>query len=172
MTDQPSSSLAEAPNPSVPAAHMTSSCSGGLPPSLPPLLNSSASNFLATGARPSQQGRPTLSASMVHVVHSFVSTFAMPTLSPSVCSTSVSSLLSSATCDVANRSNVVANMDQPFVVGPGFSPVPAKLVAQIVAGKYIDLSDLLAVNLVQKELEPQLLLDGHLVLTSQPKKTA
>ena len=54
------------------------------------------------------------------------------------------------------------------MVGPGFSPVPAKLVAQIVVGKYIDLSDLLAVNIVQKELEP--LLDGQLVLTSHPKK--
>ena len=39
-----------------------------------------------------------------------------------------------------------------------------------MAGKYVDLSDLLAVNLVQKDPEPQLLLDGRLVLTSQPKK--
>jgi len=79
-------------------------------------------------------------------------------------------LLNGATRDVADRSNVLANMDQPFVVGPGFSPVSAKLVVQIVASKYIDLSELLAVNLVQKEPEPQLLLDGRLVLTSQPKK--
>ena len=61
-------------------------------------------------------------------------------------------------------------LDQPFIIGPCFSPVPAKLVAQIVAGKYIDLSDLLAVNLVQREAEPHLLFHGHLVLTSQPKK--
>ena len=91
-TDQPSSSLVEAPNPSVSATQLTSSSSGGVPPSVPTFLNSSASNFLATGAGPSQQGRPTLSASMV--VPSFVSTFAMPALSSSVCSTSVSSLLS------------------------------------------------------------------------------
>ena len=37
--------------------------------------------------------------------------------------------------------------DQPFVVGPGISPVPAKLVSQIVVSKYIDLGDLLPVNL-------------------------
>lgn len=37
--------------------------------------------------------------------------------------------------------------DQPFVVGPGISPVPAKLVSQIVVGKHIDLGDLLPVNL-------------------------
>ena len=36
--------------------------------------------------------------------------------------------------------------------------------------KYVDLRELLAVNLVQKDPEPQLVLDGHLVLTSQPKK--
>ena len=128
---------------------MTSSCSWGIPP----LLNSLASNFLAAGAGPSQQGGPTLSASMV--VLSFVSTFAMPARLSSVCSTSIYSLMNSATCDVAVRSAVLA-MDQLFIVGPGFSPVPAKLHAQIVAGKYIDLNDLLAVNLVQKELELQL----------------
>ena len=72
----------------------------------------------------------------------------MPAMSSSVCSTSFSSLLNGATRDAADRSDVLANMDQPFVVGPGFPPVPAKLVAQIVAGKYIDLSDLLTVNLV------------------------
>lgn len=141
--------------------NMTSSCSWGIPP----LLNSLASNFLAAGAGPSQQGGPTLSASMV--VLSFVSTFAMPARSSSVCSTSISSLLNGATCDV--HSSVLA-MDQPFIVGPSFLPVPDKLNAQIVAGKYIDWNNLLAVNLVQKELKLQLLLDGQLVLTSQPKK--
>lgn len=161
-TNQPSSSPAVVPNPSVPAANMTSSCSGGVLP----LLNSSASNFLAAGAGPLQQGRPTLSTSMV--VPSFVSIFVMPAILSSVCSTSVASLLKGATRDVANHLAVLA-MDQPFIVGPGFSLAPAKLVAQILAGKYIDLCDLLAANLVQKEPEPQLLLDGRLVLTSQPK---
>ncbi|KAK2547342.1 hypothetical protein P5673_032746 [Acropora cervicornis] len=106
------------------------------------------------------------------VVPSFVSTFANPLMSASVSSASVSSLQSDVTRDVADRSTVLQSplLDQPFIVGPGFSPVPAKLVAQIVAGKYIDLSDLLAVNLVQREPEPQLLFDGRLVLTSQLKK--
>ena len=58
----------------------------------------------------------------------------------------------------------------PFVVGPGFSPVPAKLVSQIVAGKFVELHDLLCANLVLHEPEPQLLFDGRLVLTSTPKK--
>ena len=53
---------------------------------------------------------------------------------------------------------------QPFVVGPGFSPVPAKVVAQIVVGKFIPLADLLADNLTQHDPEPQLrwLLGVHL----------
>ena len=44
------------------------------------------------------------------------------------------------------------------------------LCSQIVSGKYVDLSELLAVNLELNELEPQLLLDGRLVITSHPKK--
>ena len=81
---------------------------------------------------------------------------AVVSMSGSVSSPSVYSLQNGATRDVADRSAVLALplLDQPFIVGPGFSPVPAKLVAQIVAGKYIGLSDLLAVNLVQREPEP------------------
>ena len=60
---------------------------------------------------------------------------------------------------------------QPFMVGPGVSLVPAKLVSQIVAGKYDDLCDLLPANLQVKEPDQQLLFDNHLVLMSQPKKS-
>ncbi|KAK3709648.1 hypothetical protein QZH41_001937 [Actinostola sp. cb2023] len=66
---------------------------------------------------------------------------------------------------------ILPTLYQPFVVGPGYSPVPVRLVAQIVSGKFVDLSDLLPANLTHMtESEPQLLLDGRLVLTSQPKK--
>ena len=61
-------------------------------------------------------------------------------------------------------------LHQPFVVGPGFSPVPAKLVSWIVAGKFVELHKLLSTNLVLNEPEPQLLFDGRLALTSTPKK--
>ena len=106
------------------------------------------------------------------VVPSFVSTFANPSMSASVSSPSVYSLQNGTARDVADHFTVLTLplLDQLFIVGPSFSPVPTKPVAQIVAGKYIDLSDLLVVNLVQKKPEPQLLFDGHLVLTSQPKK--
>ena len=115
------STAVEVPNSSVPAS-MASSCFGGVPSS----LGSSASNFLPVGTGLSQQGRPTFSLDMV--VPSFVSTFANPLMSASVSSLSVYSLQNGATRDVADRSAVLALplLDQPFIVGPGFSPVPAK----------------------------------------------
>ena len=60
--------------------------------------------------------------------------------------------------------------DQPFVVGPGISPVTVKLVFQIVAVKYVDLCDLRPTNLQAKEPGPQFLFHNCLVLMLQPKK--
>ena len=34
-------------------------------------------------------------------------------------------------------------------MGPGFAPVPAKLVGQIIPGKFVELSDLLQANIAQ-----------------------
>ena len=48
--------------------------------------------------------------------------------------------------------------------------IPAKLVGQIVAGKFVELNELSSSNIVLNEPEPQLLFDGRLVLTSTPKK--
>lgn len=58
------------------------------------------------------------------------------------------------------------------MVGPGFSPIPSKLVAQIVTGKYVDFSHLLAANLTCLEPKPKLLLDSQIMLTTPLKKTA
>lgn len=55
-------------------------------------------------------------------------------------------------------------LHQLFSLGPGFSPVPAKLVSQIVAKEFVELNELL------NEPKPQLRFDGRLVLTSTPKK--
>ena len=72
-----------------------------------------------------------------------------------ICCTSAISLSSSATCDVAVMAIPQAStpLDQPFMVGLGFLPVPTKLVAQIISGKYVkspvntSTSDLPTVNL-------------------------
>lgn len=76
------------------------------------------------------------------------------------------SRLSASTLNVAFPSRTIgpasfALLQQPFVVGPGFSPVPAKLVSQIVAGKFVELHNLLPSNIVSSE---------RLVLTPSPKK--
>lgn len=54
-------------------------------------------------------------------------------------------------------------LQQPFVFGPGFSPILVKKVSHIVASKYVDLGDLLTVNIVQTEPESQAFLDRRLV---------
>ena len=153
----------------------TPPCSVGVPASLPSLA-SSAESLLASGTGfniQAVQGRPNHSL----VVPSFVSTFAPPSMSsfvPSAIATNVGSSQSQAIRDVASCpvGQLASLLHQPFVVGPGFSPMPAKIVAQIVVGKYMDLSDLLAANLQlqQKDSEPQLLFNGRLVLTSHPKR--
>ena len=171
-TASPSASVVSGlANPPVSSTVQAGGCSGGVLQSGTSSLCSSANSFLAAGGGLSHQGRPL--QSMPVIVPSFVSTFSIPSLSPSVSSAvNISNLQNGAICDIADCSAVLPSplLDQAFVVGPGFSPVPAKIVAQIVAGKFTDLSDLLAVNLVQKDPEPQLLLDGRLVLTSQPRK--
>jgi len=56
------------------------------------------------------------------------------------------------------------------MVGPEFSPAPAKLVSQIVAGKFVELHELLPANIFMTEPEPQPLFNGRLGLTSSLKK--
>ena len=97
---------------------------------------------------------------------SFISTF--PTSSPAV-SLPLCAFGTSSSASVSSLSSLPA-LQQLFVVGPGFSPIPAKLVGQIVAGKFVDLSELLSLNIASAEPEPQLYFEGWLVLTSTPKK--
>ena len=61
-------------------------------------------------------------------------------------------------------------LQQPFVVGPSYSPMPFKVVSQITEGKFVNLKDLLAENITMPEEEPQLWFNGQLVLLHTPKK--
>ena len=103
------------------------------------------------------QGRPAC------VVPSFVCTFAAPV-------PSIGSLCALTLPGLAVLQSALPPLQQPFVVGPGYSPIPAKVVSQIVAGKFVDLGELLSTNGAVVEPEPQLLFDGRVVLTSAPKK--
>ena len=61
-------------------------------------------------------------------------------------------------------------LQQPFVVSPGYSPVPFKVVSQITAGKFVNLEDLLAENITMTDQERQLWFNGQLVLLHTPNK--
>ena len=56
-------------------------------------------------------------------------------------------------------------------MSPGVSPVPAKVVSQIVSGKFVDLGDLLQASIAQSESEPQLFFCRHMILTRNPKRS-
>ena len=64
----------------------------------------------------------------------------LPHSMPVVVNTSLSSLLSRST------------LQQPFVVGPAFSPIPAKMVNRILARKYVDLCDQLTLHIRNQNL--------------------
>ena len=130
--------------------------SGGVPapPTHTSQLAAQASSFAASGAgfaaatsamaTPVASGRPNNV-----VVLSFVSTFSTPI--PSLTFPSSSTTVHAAFPLSAAGASSVAQLPvlhQPFVVGPGFSPVPAKLVSQIVAGKFVELHELLPANIV------------------------
>jgi len=123
--------------------------------SSPSLLGGLASSFLAagTGFQPAISSSSKSGGTIPLVVPTFVSTFNAPV--PAIASSS-GHVLSGVSAQLP--SCLVSSMaDQPFVVGPGFSPVPAKLVSQILSGKFFDLSELLSANLVNSEPEPKLL---------------
>ena len=62
------------------------------------------------------------------------------------------------------------NLNKAFVVGPGYAPVPYKLVSKITAGHFVDLADLLPDNIRAQEIEPQAFLEGKLVVSGSKKR--
>ena len=115
----------------------------------------------------SSQGRPAF------VVPSFVRTFALPNpLLISPCAITASPVASQASLAINSVFTSISApiLHHPFVFFSGFTSIPAKLVGQIVAGKFVELNELSSSNIVLNEPEPQLLFDGRLVLESTPKK--
>ena len=60
--------------------------------------------------------------------------------------------------------------EQSVVVGPGYAPVPYKLVSKITAGLFVDLADLLPDNIHVLEIVPQAFLEGKLVVSGSKKR--
>lgn len=65
---------------------------------------------------------------------------------------------------------VAPSVGKAFVVGPGYAPIPGKLVAKITSGAFIELADLLAENICTQEAEPHTYLDGKLLVAPAKKK--
>ena len=83
---------------------------------------------------------------------------------------SVAALSSQSGMLTSFTANPAPILHQPFLIGPGFSPIPAKIVTEIVSGKFVELDKFLSSNIVLTEPEPQLFFDGCLVWTLGPKK--
>ena len=58
--------------------------------------------------------------------------------------------------------------EKSFAVGPGHAPVPGKLVKKIIDGQFVELTDLLSVNIWAEDQEPQAYLDGKILVA--PKR--
>ena len=130
---------------SVPGGVPPSSLSSGLLDAQVPALAASGVGFppvLAVAASTTAQGRPNF------LVPSFVSTFAspIPALKTSSSNTAVGSM--SLASDGGSSSAQSPMLHQTFVVGLGIWPIPAKLVSQIVAGKFVELNELLSINII------------------------
>ena len=156
-----------------PASYAAAIHHAGTPP-----LEAQASSLLAAGVGFTGQPSSSLGRSSL-VVPSFITTFATPSpvataatgfgnFTATVPSAITESPVIGGALSLPPPARPLPSFGQPFIVGPGFSPIPAKLVAQIVAGKFVVLADLSSANLQQTEPEPQLLFDGKLVLTPAP----
>ena len=69
-----------------------------------------------------------------------------------------------------SESSTFPNLNKALVVGPGYAPVPYKLVSKITAGLFVDLADLLPENIRAQEIEPQAFLEGKLVVSGSKKR--
>lgn len=63
-----------------------------------------------------------------------------------------------------------AAVGKDFVIGPGYSPIPHKLVTKITTGLFVELEDLLPDNLKANKSETQTFLEGKLVVAPARKR--
>lgn len=80
-----------------------------------------------------------------------------------------SQFFSSAFSTPSLAHSVASLLHKPFVVGPGYSPIPKKLATKIKAGKFFDIKDLLPENIKAQDCEPQTYRDGKLLVSSKKR---
>ena len=56
------------------------------------------------------------------------------------------------------------------MVGPGYAPVPYKIVSKITAGLFLDLADRFPDNIRAQEIEPQACFEGKLAVSGSKKR--
>ena len=71
---------------------------------------------------------------------------------------------------VHSSSTFTPSVGKAIVASPSYVPIPAKLVAKITSGIFLELADLLAENLRAQESEPHTYLDGTFVVSAVRKR--
>ena len=147
-----------------------SPASSAVPPSSSMSTVGTSAVSVASGSSASSSGTFTLPA--------FVSTFTPVSaisdsssarlVAPIASASSSSSSLGSLPC--LENSSLWPKTDKAFIVGPGHAPVPAKLVTKITEGQFVELADLLSVNLRAVEQEPQAFLEGKLLVSKSKRR--
>ena len=72
------------------------------------------------------------------------------------------STLSQHSIPSTSSPTLAPSVGKAFAVGPGYAPIPGKLVAKITSGALVEFVDLLAENMRAQEAEPHTYLDGKL----------
>ena len=142
------------------------------------LGNSSAASF--TTSVPSTYTSTSTacrSSSLAGSVTSFLSTYSsvgIPVVrgasQPPVPAFSAPSLFDYSLLPSTSSPTLAPSVGKAFVVGPGYAPIPRKLVAKITSGAFVELADLLAENIRAQEAEPHTYLDGKLLVAPSKKR--
>ena len=109
------------------------------------------------------------------VVPSFIPTYS--TLSSPAVVSSLSPVTSSTfpplslggSLGATTFSSTPPTLGSDFPVGPGYSPIPHKLVVKITGGQFVELADLLSDNIKAQDTQPQAYLEGRLLVEKKKR---
>lgn len=111
------------------------------------------------------------------VAPSFISTFSTlgspPVFSSHLPATSIANppmVVGGSSSGATANFSTLPTKNNAFPIGPGYAPLPYKLVAKITGSQFIDLADLFPDNVRAQEIEPQAFPEGKLALTGSKKR--
>ena len=134
--------------------------------SMPSLASSSSSTPCSTAQSSGKLAVP----SFISTYSSFGGPSAVSTL-PAMSSANLP-VVGRGSCGgmIGSESSTFPNLNKAFVVGPGYAPVPYKIVSKITAGLFVDLADLFPDNIRAQEIEPQACFEGKLAVSGSKKR--